>query len=412
MRGKILIIASAILLLQLFTLDEASMKNNSNNINGENSYVPVVMYHHFEPNKSLSTVVDPDLFREQLLYLKILGYETITVSDLQLFYDDGKELPDKPLLITMDDGYLSNYTYTYPILKELEMKATIFIVVDYAINDKDLWLKHFNWDQAREMVDSGLIDIQSHTYNSHNKVKNVNGIDKPALTTRIWDKEKKLLETEEEYKNRVREDLSKSKEIIENELGTSVISLSFPYGAYNDSVIEVGKELGYKQFYTIDKGVYYIGGNQLEIKRISVPGTYTGEDIEEKIQYYVKKDKPQDRIFLSINDRLTDIKPVSKNGITYIPVRDTANSLNGSIDWNARDSTMLIYFNNKNIKLGLASTELIVDEQSYVLTSSPILINNKLYIPIRSISEQMGFNLTWDENWRGSLKRLNVSILK
>lgn len=257
----------------------------------ENGYIPVLMYHHFEPDISLSTVVDPDLFREQMVYLKSLGYETITVTDIQLFYEQGQPLPDKPLLITMDDGYLSNYTYAYPILKELDMKATIFIVVDNAFNDDNLWLKHFDWDQAREMIDSGVIDIQSHTYNSHYKVKDKKGNEKPILTTRIWDTEKKILETEDNYKLRIREDLGKSKETIEAELGTSVTALSPPYGAYNDAVIEIAKELGYKQIFTIKKGVFYIGGSTYEIKRINVSGEDTGQTIEEKIQYYAKKGK-------------------------------------------------------------------------------------------------------------------------
>lgn len=286
---KIILLLFLIFLVPFFSTYELAMKSGYSS--SENGYIPVLMYHHFEPDISLSTVVDPDLFREQMVYLKSLGYETITVTDIQLFYEQGQPLPDKPLLITMDDGYLSNYTYAYPILKELDMKATIFIVVDNAFNDDNLWLKHFDWDQAREMVDSGVIDIQSHTYNSHYKVKDKKGNEKPILTTRIWDSEKKILETEDNYKLRIREDLEKSKETIEAELGTSVTALSPPYGAYNDAVIEIAKELGYKQIFTIKKGVFYIGGSTYEIKRINVSGEDTGQTIEEKIQYYAKKGK-------------------------------------------------------------------------------------------------------------------------
>lgn len=406
---RIVLLAALIFIVPFSSTYELAMENDYWSTT-ENSYIPVLMYHHFEHDKSLSTVVDPDLFREQLIYLKNLGYETITVSDLQLFYDEGKELPDKPLLITMDDGYLSNYTYAYPILKELEMKATIFIVVDNAINDDNLWLKHFDLEQAREMVDSGVIDIQSHTYNSHYKVKDIKGVEKPVLTTRIWDENAETLETEEEYRNRIKEDLAKSKEIIENELGTSVISLSYPYGVYNDTVIEVGKELGYKQFFTIKKGVNYIGDSQYTFKRINVDGSDTGQAIEENIQYYAKADKPRDRVVFFVNDKPTDIKVVVKKGTTYIPVRDTADLLNGSVSWSENESSMQINYNNKNIKLKLASNELIIDDQSYTLSSSPILIDKKMYIPIRTISEQMNNIITWEENWRGNLSRLNVTI--
>lgn len=405
---KILLLIGLISFVPTFSTYELAKENDYWN-STENSYIPVLMYHHFEPDKSLSTVVDPDLFREQLIYLKNLGYETITVSDLQLFYDEGKELPDKPLLITMDDGYLSNYTYAYPILKELEMKATIFIVVESAINDDQLWLKHFDWNQAREMVNSGVIDIQSHTYSSHNMVKDVKGNDKPALTTRIWDATTKTIETEEEYRKRITEDLAKSKELIETELGTEVVSLSYPYGAYNDIVTMVGKELGYKQFFTVKNGVNYIGDNQLSLKRINVDGKHTGEDIEKAIQYNAKKNKPKSRTLFSINNQLIDIKPIKKNGVTYIPLHETMAALNGSYNWIPGDSNISINHNGNNIKLKLASSELTVNGQKYTLTSSPKLIKQKVYIPIRTISEQLNYNITWEENWRGNISRLNVS---
>ena len=68
-------------------------------------------------------------------------------------------LPDKPILITFDDGYASNYMYAYPILKKLGMQATIFVITDR--RGKTLSVNpHFSWNQAREMQDSGVIDIQ------------------------------------------------------------------------------------------------------------------------------------------------------------------------------------------------------------------------------------------------------------
>ncbi len=74
------------------------------------------------------TILTPDQFKKQLLYLEAMGYSTIHFKDYIEFKENGKKLPDNPIIITFDDGYYSNYEYAYPILKELNMKATIFAI--------------------------------------------------------------------------------------------------------------------------------------------------------------------------------------------------------------------------------------------------------------------------------------------
>ena len=76
-------------------------------------------------------------------------------------------MPENPIAITFDDGYLSNYEIAYPILKELNIPATIFIVTSTVGLDESsgkVSTPHFTWDQAREMQESGIIDIHSHSH--------------------------------------------------------------------------------------------------------------------------------------------------------------------------------------------------------------------------------------------------------
>ncbi len=100
-------------------------------------FVPVLMYHHlqkegtFDSKKYGGVIIDPERFEKQMLYLKAAGYHTITLEQLRDFVLYNKPLPPKPIVITFDDGYLSNYTYAYPILKKLGMKAEINIIVSY-----------------------------------------------------------------------------------------------------------------------------------------------------------------------------------------------------------------------------------------------------------------------------------------
>lgn len=135
--------------------------------------VPVLMYHHLAEEGNDSTVITPTLFREQIAALSEAGYVTVTPDDLAAYVNKGAALPEKPLVITFDDGYLSNYTYAYPILQEYGMCATIFVVgatVGQTEHYKDTTFPitpHFSYAQAAEMVSSGTISIQSHTYDMH-----------------------------------------------------------------------------------------------------------------------------------------------------------------------------------------------------------------------------------------------------
>jgi peptidoglycan/xylan/chitin deacetylase (PgdA/CDA1 family) len=142
----------------------------------EKSYsidVPILMYHHISKDvKDKDTTVTPQHFRSQLTALKESGYNTILCKDLIAYVNQGIELPENPVLITFDDGYTSVYQYAYPILKELGMKATTSIIgISVGKNkykDTDIEIiPHFDYNKAREMYLSGVMDIQSHSFNMH-----------------------------------------------------------------------------------------------------------------------------------------------------------------------------------------------------------------------------------------------------
>ena len=106
-----------------------------------------------------SLVVPPDEFRKQMQYLHDEGYHTITMDELYEYVTNGTALPDKPVLITFDDGYIDNYQHAFPILKEYNMKATLFMITS-AFGES----RFVNVEQLKEMQANG-IDIQSHTVN-------------------------------------------------------------------------------------------------------------------------------------------------------------------------------------------------------------------------------------------------------
>ncbi|MCM3762895.1 polysaccharide deacetylase family protein [Alkalihalobacillus oceani] len=245
---------------------------------GPETEVPVLMYHHFSFDQQDSLTVHPDDFKDQLLALKEAGYTTISDQDL-IDYRHGKKdaLPEKPILLTMDDGYLSNYELAFPILDELEMKATLFIIVERRDHGNE---KHFSWEQAREMLASGLITCQTHTYDHHDYIEPENGGEPAPMLVTV-----KEGESREQYKARIEEDLALSITRIEEELGEEVLSFAAPYGVLNKQAKEVARTLGVELFYTVKPKI----NTEKNLKkgvlhRINVPGGMNGEELVKMLQ--------------------------------------------------------------------------------------------------------------------------------
>lgn len=262
---------------RLGKITAANTKENNKNI----SKIPVLMYHHISEDASKwdSTCISPEKFREEMLYLKVLGYNTIHFSDYIQYSEQGKSLPDNPIIVTFDDGYLSNYIYAYPVLKKYDMKATIFVIgwsVGRKLNkDSNTSItEHFTWEQAREMYQSGLVEIQSHTYDLHNPSDGINY----GLGVAKLDKE-----TELQYRTRLGTDLEKLEKLIHQNLGSEIYVFSYPYGNYNEYAKKVLKDRGYKFAVTTQDGIADFEDNTYLIKRINMPSDISSKSLISKL---------------------------------------------------------------------------------------------------------------------------------
>lgn len=246
----------------------------------ENAYlyqpekIDALMFHAFSETKSDSLHIEVAQFEQHLQALKKNGYETITDADLLEYKNNPNAfLPKKPLLITIDDGYKDNYTYAFPLLRDYGMRATVYIIVERRDNI-ETYPHHFTWAEAKEMLQSGVINIQSHTYKSHHYIVDQNNALGASLVTKIPG------ESFEDYSLRVREDLLFSKNRIEEMLESDVYTISFPYGSYNDTVLKIAEEVGYELFITTHKNTNT--RQSLEdglINRINVHGNYSSDDL-------------------------------------------------------------------------------------------------------------------------------------
>lgn len=183
--------------------------------------LPVLMYHHVVPDGTACNdmTVTVSKLAGDLQWLKDHGYETVLPRQLI----SGEALPEKPVLITFDDGYRSNYDLAYPLFRQYQAKAVISIMVymqDHNISS------FMSWEMCREMADSGLVEIGSHTYQLHNLGER-NGNFTPGGINGI---QRDPNESDEEFQVRVLGDLQLSHDLIEANLGRDLTFFAYPFG--------------------------------------------------------------------------------------------------------------------------------------------------------------------------------------
>jgi peptidoglycan/xylan/chitin deacetylase (PgdA/CDA1 family) len=222
--------------------------------------VPIVMYHGIlKQSKDLGKfVITPQEFDSDLKYLKDHGYDSITVTDLINYVYNDSDLPPKPVVITLDDGYYNNYVYATPILERYEMKAVVSIVGKFTEksvkeSDSNVNYSYVTWDQIKNMSDSGYYEIQNHTYNLHSYGSNRQGA------------KRKKGESLEAYKSLLNSDLGTLQEKLIHTTGISPNTFTYPYGFISNDSIPIIKEMGFKATLSCADGVNFIDRNKTDI---------------------------------------------------------------------------------------------------------------------------------------------------
>lgn len=190
--------------------------------------VPVLSYHHFAEKSTDRMIVSLESFEAQMRLIKEKGYRVITLDQLFDFMDFTGEVPEKSVVITIDDGWRSTYDIAFPILKKYGFPATLFIYTQLITGGA----KTLSWEQVREMAEQGL-DIQSHTISHRNL-----GQQNPA-------------ESMEAYYLDLERELAEPARIIEQKIGRKSRYLAYPYGETNNLVISLLGKLGYRGAFTV-----------------------------------------------------------------------------------------------------------------------------------------------------------------
>ncbi|MBP2655253.1 MAG: polysaccharide deacetylase [Firmicutes bacterium] len=205
--------------------------------------VPVLAYHQVSYDDDLYSV-SPDDFERQMDYLASQGYSAVTLEDLTQYMAGSGQLPDKPVVITFDDGYQDNYTTALPIMEKYGMRSTVFV-----ITDKIGQPGYLSWQEIRDMRRRGT-DIGSHTV-GHVVMSDIS-----------------LDECQKE--------VTVSKQLLEQGTGQLVKYLAYPYGKFDIAMFDILRQAGYKGACAGITGLNKLGENPFRIKRIGIPRSRAG----------------------------------------------------------------------------------------------------------------------------------------
>lgn len=212
--------------------------------------IKIFMYHNIDADCSDRFVVTPAQFKRQLRMIKMLGYQSMTLSEAYQVLA-GRERYVPGVVITFDDGYLDNYKFALPLLTEYDMKATLFAIAGWVGQDNEWdWEKrkrkfrHMDWNELREWQRQGM-EIGSHSMN-HARLSKVEA--EHTLCEEIW----------------------KSKQLLEDKLQTPVEAFSYPWGDIDARAKQIVQMAGYQAAVSTKPGCARAGLDMYELPRYGV----------------------------------------------------------------------------------------------------------------------------------------------
>ena len=221
--------------------------------NNINVRIPILLYHYVEYVQDKkdtirqSLNIPPYVFASQIETLKNAGYNFVTTSDVAKAINGGSKLPQNPVVLTFDDGYMDFYTDVFPILKKENVRAEEYIISDF-LNRPNFMFTF----QVKDIARSGLVEIGAHT-EDHVWLK---GMPKKRAELQIF----------------------QSREVIEKITGRPVLSFAYPYGAFDQQTIELTREAGYTNAVSTIPGIEDNKNNEYYMYRIR-PGYRTGKEL-------------------------------------------------------------------------------------------------------------------------------------
>ncbi|MGR9107076.1 MAG: polysaccharide deacetylase family protein [Gammaproteobacteria bacterium] len=227
--------------------------------------VPVLAYHHFSKSNSRQRlIVGADKFESQARYLKEQGFHGINLQQFLEFLEFG-QIPEKSVILSLDDGWESAYSIAYPIVKKYHLPVVLFIPTN-VIHDRQGRI--LSWGQIREMIQDRTVDIQPHTKSHRDLTK------------------QKSSESFTAYIQAIQSEMRGAKQIIREKLGRDATALSYPFGATNSLVSALSENEGYTSAFTVKRGGNPFFQNNFVLNRSMIYGVFDTRKFSENIQTF------------------------------------------------------------------------------------------------------------------------------
>ncbi len=194
--------------------------------------VPVLVYHGIVQKPDGNNILKED-FAAQLFALKQAGYRTISLADFAAYMKGEKSVPEKSFLITFDDGRKDSYYEADPVLKALGYRAVMFVITGHSVSTTQDSGYYLSLGELRQMKSTGRWDIDLHTHDSHDKIHvDEHGTLKPMLAHKQWFPDQGRYETDQEYADRIHNDMKEGKRLLKEKLDIDSIGFAYPFGDF------------------------------------------------------------------------------------------------------------------------------------------------------------------------------------
>ena len=236
----------------------------------ERRELPVLMYHSVCAYHNNDYVLHPDKFESDLVYLLEHGYEPIFLSEAEAFCE-GAPLPEKPVVITFDDGCYNNLSVVLPIAKRHNVKCEINVVGAYVEEESEKRSDIYSYLNAKEIAElreSGLFEIGNHSYDMHRKGKRLGVAAKKG-------------ESDEAYAEALGADSGRCRDLLEAACGVRTRIFALPYGFYSKSTVRLLGEFGYRWVLSCEEGVNVLERGESgvrKLRRYNRPNRYSTEN--------------------------------------------------------------------------------------------------------------------------------------
>lgn len=220
--------------------------------------VPILMYHYVEYIKDtkdkmrVALNITPDIFEKQVETLKNDNYTFLTAKELGEILNGTMSMPEKPMLLTFDDGHWDFATVVLPILKKYQVKATQYVIPGFT-GGSDFMTENQVWN----VVASGLVDVGAHT------------VHHISLAGRSL--------------HEVQDEVTESKRMLENTYHMQVVSFAYPNGSFDNQAADVVKKAGFTTGVSTVPGIIQSDSNRFFLYRLR-PGHRIGEELLKWLQ--------------------------------------------------------------------------------------------------------------------------------